>query len=216
MRQEKTKRLLRERFHLTSKVFKTANALKKLAHYNAIFVGSDQLWNPTLVHDPYNNPYLGLTLPDDQKLVAYAISFGITELPEELIPLYKKGFKKFDGVSIRESSGAELYAKLTGEEKPQQVVDPTLLLPKAFWQNEIKGREVTGAPYILYYWLGPITQTQIEWCERLAQREGKRVIMLAGELLNDDVVDSIKAPLEIRFDADPLDLLHFAPAQTRW
>lgn len=206
-RQIKTQQLLKDRMHLSIKAYRKAKDLKRLPQYKTIIVGSDQVWNPTLIHNPFENAYLGLTIPKSQRLIAYAASYGITNIPTSLVPIYQQGLKRFDCVSVRESSGARLHATLTNQAPPPVVLDPTLLLPESYWRNEIKGREVSGEPYILYYWIGVITQAQIDWCKRLALREKCRVIIIASNLMEDKIFSSIQPPLEVRFEADPLDFV---------
>ena len=105
--------------------------------YEAIIVGSDQVWRPE--YGPGIRDYFFYGIPDDQLIrISYAASFG-TDNPqfkaEELIDCIKS-LAKFKGISVRESSGVTVMKKLGFKLscEPQVVLDPTLLLsPKDYF-----------------------------------------------------------------------------------
>ena len=98
--------------------------------YDAFIVGSDQVWRPE-----YNtnlcNMFLDFTESWNIKRIAYAASFGIDswECDAETTEICKRMLKKFDFVSVRESSGVKL-CKDAFEVDATHVLDPTLLLTK--------------------------------------------------------------------------------------
>lgn len=119
--------------------------------YDAIIIGSDQIWNP---YFPFSSdadyiPELNI------KKIAYAASFGVDKIEEEslrdhIIQLLN-GIEK---ISMREYSGVELIGELTGR-KAEIVIDPTLLINKEIWLNIMK-RPGFALPkeYLLKYMLG--------------------------------------------------------------
>lgn len=88
--------------------------------------GSDQLWNPEylwsgLIDIPY---YLGF-LTDDSKRISYATSFGKSTLSKPEIEAAYPYLKKYNSISVRESSGLKILEKMNL--KGTEVVDPTIL-----------------------------------------------------------------------------------------
>lgn len=106
------------------------------ADFDAIIVGSDQVWRPkyftSIVSSKIEDAYLDFTKKwTDLKRIAYAASFGTDSWEYSLRKTIKCGklLKKFDGVSVREDSGAGLCQKYFGV-GAQHVLDPTMLLDK--------------------------------------------------------------------------------------
>ena len=99
-------------------------------HFDAIVVGSDQVWRPAYYHQfPIEEAFLDFVRECSIRRIAYAASFGVDKCPftpaqlQKCIPL----LKKFDAVSVRESSGVEICRNDFGVEACQ-MMDPTLLL----------------------------------------------------------------------------------------
>lgn len=98
---------------------------------DAIIVGSDQVWRP--YYSPCQPNYFLDFLPKESKIkrISYAASFGgdewtfSPEMTEECGSL----LKRFDAVSVRESSAIKLCKEHFGIEATQ-TLDPTLLLEK--------------------------------------------------------------------------------------
>ena len=103
-------------------------AAKMAAGAEAWVVGSDQVWNPEIT-GVYADDYFLAQLAPGCRRVAYAASFGVTELtwPEELRKRVRYELSRFDGISVREDSGLRLCAEL-GVTAVEQTLDPTLLL----------------------------------------------------------------------------------------
>lgn len=127
----RTRRFLRDRLHLTGYHFhEWANAPKDLG-VDAIVVGSDQVWHCGDWGDP--RAYLLVGAPNI-RAIAYAISFGMTEIPEYInqyersekaMSSYVRGLRKFSAVSCREAEGVMICKSLGAD--AAHVVDPTLL-----------------------------------------------------------------------------------------
>lgn len=140
--------------------FYTLDELKKISQdFYAFITGSDVVWNPYL-HKNQNDPgyFLDFTT-EATKRIAYAASFGVTALPEASQRTLKTYLSKFDAISIREQSGANLIKAQTGIDVPV-VLDPTLLLePEKYRDIE---KEVPNLPkeYIAVYKFGDIPHTE--------------------------------------------------------
>lgn len=99
--------------------------------FDAIVVGSDQVWRPIYNADIRNN-FLDFCEGDTTiTRVAYAASFGVDtwEFSEEQTETCRRLAPLFDAISVREDSGVELCRKYLGV-SATHVLDPTLLLEK--------------------------------------------------------------------------------------
>lgn len=123
--------------------------------YDAFVVGSDQVWRPRYFPG-VENAFLSFTKDWDVKRVAYAASFGTSELEYET-PLLERCstlLKKFDAVSVRETSGVRMCAEWFDCDSAEHVLDPVMLLDSCTYkelasnasEHPAKGKLVT---YIL-------------------------------------------------------------------
>ena len=108
--------------------------------FDAVIVGSDQVWRPDYVPDIEN--FFLTFLSGDPKRIAYAASFGTAN------PIYSdkerkvcgKGFEQFDLVTVREVSAIKVIKDFGWKyrKSPMQVLDPTMLLPRKHYESLIK------------------------------------------------------------------------------
>ena len=95
-----------------------------LSSYDAVVVGSDQIWNPNA--KDFSTEYM-LPRGDSYRRVAYAPSLNGASL--DAVPDASALLSKFDALSAREASGArEIERVLGGKRRVETVLDPTLLL----------------------------------------------------------------------------------------
>ena len=119
--------------YLHRKVIRSFKDLKQ-EDYDAIIVGSDQVWRiiyfPRLwLGQQIENAYLDFAKNWNIKRIAYAASFGTEnwEYDEEQTKKCKNLLRKFDAVSTREVDGVKL-CKAKFEVDAHHVLDPTMLL----------------------------------------------------------------------------------------
>lgn len=119
--------------YIHRKVIRSFKDLKQ-EDYDAIIVGSDQVWR--IIYFPglwlgqqIENAYLDFAKNWNIKRIAYAASFGTEnwEYDEEQTKKCKNLLHKFDAVSTREVDGVKL-CKAKFEVDAQHVLDPTMLL----------------------------------------------------------------------------------------
>ncbi|MFL0579872.1 polysaccharide pyruvyl transferase family protein [Dietzia sp. 179-F 9C3 NHS] len=121
--------------------------------YDAFVTGSDQVWNPTY---RFGCPTDFLDFAPPGRRVAYAASFGVSELPARYVPHYREMLSGLDHVSVREHSGAALVRDLVGREVPV-VLDPTMLVPVAHWSRLAdRAPRPSPSPFLATYllWTG--------------------------------------------------------------
>ena len=110
----------------------------KAADYDAIVVGSDQVWRPVYFRGwgardgRVENAYLAFARRWRIKRIAYAASFGTSEweYDDSQTRRCRALAQRFDAVSVREQSGTNLCRDKFGVEAVH-VLDPTMLLSSA-------------------------------------------------------------------------------------
>ena len=117
--------------------------------YDAVLVGSDQIWNPSCFDfdESYFLPFNGT-----YKKIAYAPSLGPKpeHIRNEQQLLFKKYISDFDFLSSREQRGSDFIQSLTGQ-KAEIVLDPTLLLDTKDYIPLINKKPLITGDYIFYY-----------------------------------------------------------------
>ena len=108
--------------------------------YDAIIVGSDQIWRPMYFNeDAKENAFLYFTKDWKQcRRIAYAPSFGSEMWEYSSLETYriKEIIRKFSYLSVREEAGKTMCAEYFGCEA-EVVLDPTLLLRREDYLNLI-------------------------------------------------------------------------------
>lgn len=124
---------------------------KNIPDVDIFCTGSDQVWN-ILYDGKIDNTYFLDFLPDNTPRFSYAASFGGNTFKKLSDPIYKELLSKYNKISVREDSGIDILKDFSLNGK--QVLDPTLLLEKEYWESlvpSIKKKE----KYILIYQLRP-------------------------------------------------------------
>lgn len=91
-------------------------------------VGSNQVWN--LYFGGYLYEFLTFAAKD--KCFSFAASIGKNQIPENQKSYFKKYLSEMNFISVRENKVAETVKELIGRDV-DDVLDPTLLLPKEQW-----------------------------------------------------------------------------------
>lgn len=156
-------------------VYSSKNIKKKIYKYRFFLLGSDQVWNPDYMDSFYMN--FALFAPNE-KVIAYAASFGINNIPEEKKQFYIDGLSNVSKISVREDRGAGIVKELIGREA-QVVLDPTLLLDREDWKKIMKEPKfVPKKKYILTYFLGNISDERKKKFEELANKNNFEIVNL--------------------------------------
>jgi hypothetical protein len=98
--------------------------------FDAIIVGSDQIWRPRYNKPKIENAFLDFTKKwNFVKRIAYAASFGTSnwEYSKSQKKRCRKLIRKFDAISVREASGINLCKEHFNVDA-QLALDPTMLL----------------------------------------------------------------------------------------
>lgn len=129
---------------------------RNLPHFDALVVGSDQVWRSKLVN-PIEDYYFNF-IDYPAILISYAASFGVdyAEYSDEEVKRCGKLIEKFKAVSVREASGVKLIKDVYKWGcNPVVMPDPTLLLSRHDYEK-ISG-EFTGQTSGLFCYILDMT-----------------------------------------------------------
>lgn len=165
LNQEKLKRIEFHRPFIEKEIFKISEDLytnqdlesfAKKENFDAVIVGSDQVWRKQYMNDKYYKSYF-LDFVDGAKTkkISYAASFGKDywegqDDSEEIARL----LKDFTAISVREASGVDVCKSTFDYDKAVHTLDPTMLISKEFYLNKIIAKydaENTNAGGLLTY-----------------------------------------------------------------
>lgn len=137
--------------------------------------GSDQVWGP-IGSDEFDPAYF-LSFTDDFDIrISYAASFGRVKFTEHSIEEFKKYLKRYQAITVREKSAKKIIEDM-GIVPVKQVLDPTLLLNKEYWDRFIQG--VFPKDYILIYQLHNNPQ-MMEYAYKLAEHTGLKLVTMSS------------------------------------
>jgi hypothetical protein len=130
--------------------------------YSHVLVGSDQVWRPSYTSNSLLVYFLAF-LNESVKKISYAASFGndYWELNLTDTKTVAEEVRKFSAVSVRENSGVDI-CKNTFDVEAQHVLDPTLLIGRAFFDTIIGEQTSEDSADIIYYKLD--TDKKFEKC----------------------------------------------------
>ena len=128
-----TDRFIRK--HIPMKYVKEAEWDAALAaEFDAIVVGSDQVWRPEYAQ-PLNRHFADFAAGSSARIVSYAASFGTDkptisdEKADELAPLVRR----YAAVSVREASAVDICRRMVSVDA-EHVIDPTMLLERSHYE----------------------------------------------------------------------------------
>lgn len=133
----------------------TADSIKR-SYPSADFyiTGSDQVWGGTLAAN-----YLTF-VDDDDKKIAYAASFGKSEISIEQAEKIRPWVKSFKHVSVREESGVGICKSLGC--RAEHLLDPTLLLDAEKYPHTDR---IVSDKYVFSYFLNVSSLDNVRWTE---------------------------------------------------
>lgn len=168
---------------------KPINSYKQLQmiakDYSALLVGSDQIWHPLNLGSHFYTLEWGTKY---QHRIAYAPSFGVSNIPT----IQKKGtiryLNDFSFLSCREQAGVDIIKFMTGKEA-SLVLDPTLLHSAEDWDIMLHHpQKIINEPYIFTYFLGN-NPDQRDFVNRLKKETGIKIVFLPhlDEIISSDM-----------------------------
>lgn len=139
--------------------------------FDAIIVGSDQVWRPC--YSPCLTNYFFDFLPQETKCkrIAYAASFGVDtwEFSKKQTRKCKELIKKFDFISVREDSAIDLCKRYLDVNNVEHVLDPTLLLKKEDYVDLVLQENEPISEGSLFFYLLDKNEQKMSAVEKTAQ-----------------------------------------------
>lgn len=141
--------------------------------------GSDQIWGKIGTVD-FDEAYF-LEFVKNKKCIAYASSFGKTELSENLNNNLDKLLKKYTKILVRENSAKDLLQK-RNIDNVEWVLDPTLLLSQDEWKELAqKSEKKKNKKYVLIYQLHDNKEFE-KYAEKFAKEKGLELLRLTSSI----------------------------------
>ena len=141
--------------------------------FDAIIVGSDQVWNPNWFDTTFMLDFAGRT----EKKIAYAASIGVETLDGKQCEAFQKYLRGFSAISTREHAAATALTPLV--DIPVDVcVDPTLLLRVDEW-DKLASKRIISGNYVFLYLLGSDKNTR-KLAEKFARVNQKKLVMMSN------------------------------------
>lgn len=180
-----------------SEIFRPENISQNLSDtYDAIIVGSDQVWTDLASNDP--SLFLGWEPRFKGLKISYAACSAHADIGRSMKPKFKKYFEDIDYLTVRDNTTANLVENTIGK-RPEIVPDPTILHDFA----ELINNENTHGDYIITYILGnDIRGGHKKAIGRIRQLMGKPVKVIG--IIPDASMKSVaEAVDECIYDASP-------------
>lgn len=147
--------------------------------YDYFVSGSDQVWhNYSNTKSEIN--YFMLSFAEPEQRLTMAPSFGIkrNEIPESLVPFYRKGLNEFGKLSCREEEAADLIYQLTKREAVV-MLDPTMLIDRKHWYDIArKPANPVDGKYMIVYFLGGMSNDLIQYLKVAARDSALKIVDL--------------------------------------
>lgn len=174
IREKKFSEFVDENFGNFSKVIHEYGELQEYAKsFSDVLVGSDQLWLPSgLATNFYNLRFV----PDDVNKIAYSASFGVSKIPSYQRNRTRQYLNRINYLSVREQDGARIIKDLTGRDV-EVILDPTMIIDRDTWNNNITNQEIVDGDYVFCYFLGN-NPSQREEVRKLAAEKKIKIVTL--------------------------------------
>ncbi len=149
------------------------------SEFDAIFIGSDQVWSPYHTGGNYDNVFFGSGFKC--KTIAYAPSCSQSALSIEQMAKLRELLKDLTCISVREYSFQDLLQPLSSKQI-SVVVDPSILAGKKAY-DKIAAPIIRKRPYVLVYEIIH-HETVFQLAQRLANDLDADVVELTNGMLN--------------------------------
>lgn len=195
--QRQYNRFFKEKVNLTRPYYSYNELVNDCPVADIYMTGSDQVWN-SFHNGGIEYAFFLDFVPEHAKRISYAASFGKEQLDEWEISETTRLLKKYQAISVRESSALTILKNL-GITNGVHVLDPTLLLSKEEWLKRIpKNKEQDK--YLLIYSVEPNKTDLIEYAKSIANRLNLKIYLVKWGLKKYPGVDkmlSLLSPLEL-------------------
>lgn len=162
-------------FNLSSRHIINISSLKNY-RTDALFLGSDQIWNPDITNG-FDKAYFGkFDIADSAKVISYAASIGKNSITNTQSYILNHLLNGIDAISVRESQAKDILQNLC-DKSIEVVADPTILAGREYFDCMVTKKE--KKPYVLLYSLNGYEETE-KLAEDVAEFKGLKLIELSG------------------------------------
>lgn len=166
-----------------------------VSKYEAIVVGSDQVWND--VDGRHQFFFFDFGKPYGGKKIAYAPCSILTQVKGAAKRNLRNNLKKIDAISVRDETTWRLVNTVSGI-NPEIVLDPTFL----YDFEEFSSKPIVDGDYIFTYILGSeIACGHQSVLEKIFEKYGR--IKVVAAIIPDDSLEVEKFADEIMYNAAP-------------
>lgn len=162
---------------------KTDELYENPPKYDIYLVGSDQVWNPCLIHNI--EPFLLTFLTRKEKRISYSSSIGRTDIPSEYKPLFKSSLSKFSHISVREEQTKNIITAIIPDINISTTLDPTMLIKEEHWASISKSPKYNN--YILCYFLHN-ELNKLKYAEQIAKFNDSRLVVVGDKATGVDAI----------------------------
>lgn len=174
---KKTSDLFRKKkLHNIVKINGIDNLKNHAKCYDAVLVGSDQIWLPDV---SVTNFYTLRFVPKEVNRISYATSLGVSEYPNYAKKPAAEFLENINYLSVREQQGKDLIENISNA-KAKVVLDPTYLLTKEEWLNNIPLKEIIEPGYILCYFLSD-NKEQRKFAKKFAENKKLKLVGILSD-----------------------------------
>lgn len=188
---------------LSRPIYNNENFAIKCPKADIYITGSDQVWNSKYNEGLDTHYYFGGIKGEK---VAFASSFGMTELPENEFYKVKELLNDYKAISLREKSAVKIVESMGYE--ATHVLDPTFMLNKSDWEYYMSKRLIKEN-YILMYLPYNIKDKDVIYktARKIAKKEKLKIITFSWNYFKDKYADKT-----MRFcnPGDFLSLMYYA------
>lgn len=171
---KKFEKAQKKNLNLTERYTSAEQLVNNVPNADVYMTGSDQVWGP-VASGEHDSSYCLSFVPEEKKKIAYAASFGHTEMTNELNSFFQKWLSEYCHIAVREDSAVKILENLGIQSS--QVLDPTLLLDASYWKHFVKTN--THKKYVLVYQLHNDRKLG-EYAKKVAKAKGLPLIRISA------------------------------------
>ncbi len=150
-------------------------SLEKIEDMEVLIVGSDQIWNPNITAEEFDEYFTLNKITSDKIKIAYAASAGnVDNIRKKANQDFFKALGRFDAISVREDKLGHFLGE-NGIKVNASVLDPVLLAGANVFEPFTKKSLVPQDPYLLYFTLSH-DKTVSQLAKDLARKKGLRYV----------------------------------------
>lgn len=176
-KREKFTQFINEYINWTKKEYYIDSDYTELKeNFDYIVCGSDQVWNP---YWEGTNPIYFMEFIPKERRIAYAASFGVSDIPKDKWEYYKRNLHNIPYISCREDEGVHIIEKLISRKVPQ-VIDPVFLMNPEEWKKieDKPSISIIDKPYILVYVLGEYERKYAKKIKEINRKNNFNILFL--------------------------------------